>query len=260
VRALYAKGDASLLGAPGMAIVGSRNASPDALHFAGEIARMAARLSLVIVSGGALGVDYAAQDAALRVGYARLVCVLGSSLAPISPAVSARLSERILAAGGLVLSEHAEGTRVQKHFFSERNRLIAALADVVVVAGAREASGALITAQWAKRLGRPIWAVPGAPWDGRMRGCNQLLATGDARPLLGLANFEAALRKRFDREGAAPKAYDAIEQLLASDALDADALCDALRVAPDKLPTVLFEHVRSGRIVRGPDGRYRLVD
>ena len=131
---------------------------------------------------------------------------------------------------------------------------------MVVVAGAREESGALITAQWAKRLGRPVWAVPSAPWDGRMRGCNNLLATGEARPLIGLANFEAALRARFDREGREQKPRDLIEERLALDALEADALCDALKVDPEKLPVVLFEHVRSGRIVRGADGRYRLVD
>ena len=257
---IYCRGDAALLDAPAVAIVGSRDASPDALVFAGHLARAVVRAGLVIVSGGARGIDFAAHDTALRMGYGRLVCVLGSPLDPISPAVSARVCDRVVAAGGAVVSEHPSGVETFKGFFRERNRIIAALADLTIVAAARFGSGSLHTARYARELGKPVWAVPGAPWDGRMQGGNALIAAWKASPIASLGTCEKALRVMFgvSARSKAPS-RDRIEALLAGRAHSADELCAALVLPPERLPSVIYEHLRSGRIVRGPDGKYRLV-
>ncbi|MCC6811017.1 MAG: DNA-protecting protein DprA [Deltaproteobacteria bacterium] len=258
---LYCHGDASLLGSQAIAIVGSRDASPDARHFAGILARSAAHAGLVIVSGGARGIDFAAHDAALRIDYGRLICVLGSPLDRISPEISARLCERIVERGGVIVSEHPPGTRTYKGHFLDRNRIVAALADVTVVAAARLRSGSLHTARWAARLGKPVWAVPGPPWDTRLQGGNALIASWQASPLVSVFDFVTAMRTMFGRDPSvfAPR-RDPIATLLAERAHSADELCTALELPPERLPLAIYEHLRSGRIVRGADGKYRLVE
>lgn len=258
LSSLFVAGDPDLLDAPSVGIVGSRDASVDARHFARALARVVARTGSVIVSGGARGIDAAVHEAALEMGHRRNLCVLGSSLSPISPRPTASLCKRIIANGGTVVSEHPDGEQVFAGFFLERNRIVAALSDVLIVAAAREQSGSLHTAAWAKRLARPLWVVPGPPWDNRMGGSNQLIAKAGALPVTSIFDAEKLLRQILGLPPPSEASLDQVETLLSDRPLSGDELCVALKIDPQALPSLIHANLRDGRIVLGADGRYRL--
>jgi DNA processing protein len=158
----------------GVAIVGSRATSTAAAARAARIAAALARAGHFIVSGGALGIDAAAHRGALEAGGVTFA-VLGCGVDVVYPERHAKLFDEIAVAGGL-LSEHDPGTPPKKQHFPVRNRIVAALAQAVVVVDARRRSGALITARLAHAAGQMLIAVPGSP------GTDDLLATGVASP------------------------------------------------------------------------------
>lgn len=176
---------------PAVAIVGSRRAGADALRFAQRLAADLSEAGLWTVSGGALGVDGAAHRGSVEAGRPTLV-VQAAPLEQPYPPQNRPLFDAALAAGGGWLSETPPGQAPVRGRFLSRNRLIAALADVVVVVRAPQRSGALSTAQWATRLGRPLLAVPSAPWAIDNGGCLALLA-GEARICRGPDDVWAAL-------------------------------------------------------------------
>lgn len=147
---------------PMVAIVGSRKATGDGQDVAASIAGGLARNGVAILSGLALGIDAAAHRAALDAG-GRSGAVLGTPLDRTYPRVHHELQRRLAGSLG-ILSEHAPGSHATPGTFATRNRLLAALADAVIVVEGREGSGGLITADHARRLGRPLGAVP---WDPR---------------------------------------------------------------------------------------------
>lgn len=159
-----------------VAVVGTRRADDEALDFAYALAREAVLNGFVVVSGGAVGVDRAAHEGAIDGGGATVV-VLPTGLDAPYPAANHDLFTRVLTAGCL-FTEVGDGADAQRGRFLTRNRLIAALGGSTVVVQAPARSGALSTASWAKRLGRPIFAVPASPWDSRGSGNLRLLARG----------------------------------------------------------------------------------
>ena len=161
---------------PVVAIVGSRRAGDAGLGMARELARGAAAAGALVVSGLALGVDAAAHEGALAAG-APTLAVLGCGPDVAYPRTNRGLYARILAAG-LIVSEYPPGTEPAPWRFPARNRLIAALADAVVVVEAKVRSGALITADHALDLGRDVLAVPGWPAFSGAGGTNALLKAG----------------------------------------------------------------------------------
>lgn len=174
-----------------VAVVGTRYADDDALDFTHAVARELARSGVVVVSGGARGIDAAAHQGALD-GGGRTVVVGAGGLDHPYPPEHAPLFARVVEAGGALLTEANDGDEPLARCFLHRNRLVAALAQAVLVVQAPARSGALGTAAWAKRLGRPLFVVPGAPWDPRAAGCVALLRRGAtvctcAQDLLSLA-------------------------------------------------------------------------
>lgn len=187
-----------------VAMVGSRAASDYGLAFAERLSGELALLGHVIVSGLAHGIDAASHRGALAAG-GSTIAVLPGSLADIVPRAHHRLAAEI-AGQGTLLSEQPAGAEVHKHTFIERNRLIAALARVVVVVEAAEASGALHTAAAARRLGRPLLAVPGDVDRPTSRGCHALLRSG-ARLCEGAADVLEALGALAPQEAPPPRAH-----------------------------------------------------
>lgn len=168
---------------PAVAVVGTRHPSVDGLEIAHELGRLLARNGVVVVSGMARGVDEAAHEGALAAG-GRTVAVLGTGFGVDYPRGRGPLRERIAASGGLV-TELAPGAPPRGHQFLERNRVIAALADAVVVVEGQARSGALATARLAAEQGRDVWAVPGSPLQPTARAPLDLIRDG-ARPLTRL--------------------------------------------------------------------------
>jgi DNA processing protein len=159
-----------------VAIVGTRYASEDGLAFARQLARNLTAAGMLVVSGGAAGIDSAAHLGALDAGGAT-GAVLATGLIDAYPKQNTKLFAAIARAGAL-MCEHEHMPAARGWIFLRRNRLIAALAQSVIVVQAPSRSGALATARLAIRLKRSVFSVPSAPWDPRGTGCLQLLKGG----------------------------------------------------------------------------------
>jgi DNA processing protein len=169
---------AALTEAPAVAVVGARRATVAGAAFARALAEDLARRGAVVVSGLARGIDAAAHEGALAAG-GRTVAVLGCGTACGYPRANRDLRRRLLGSGA-VLSEYWPDTPPAPWRFPARNRIVAGLAHAVVVVEAAGRSGALITADFALEGGRPVLAVPNAPWVEASAGCNELLRAGAA--------------------------------------------------------------------------------
>ncbi|WP_432278198.1 DNA-processing protein DprA [Nocardia carnea] len=130
------------------------------------------------MSGGAFGVDSAAHRAAL-VRQTPTVAVLATGVDRAYPSAHAGLFDRIRE-HGLLVSEYPPGSPVAKTQFLQRNRLVAALSQAVVIPECGIRSGSRNTARWARNLGRPVFAVPGPVHSAASAGCHDLIATGEA--------------------------------------------------------------------------------
>ncbi|MBF6173818.1 DNA-processing protein DprA [Nocardia blacklockiae] len=176
---LWARGPLSLLDSTdrALAVVGARCSTGYGEHATAEIVGELAYGGWTIVSGAAFGIDGTAHRAALAVG-GTTVAVLACGVDRPYPAQHERLLAEI-ADTGLVISEYPPGTTAHKHHFLARNRLIAALADGVLVVEAGLRSGARNTVKWARRLGRPAMAVPGPITSSSSVGCHRMIREGE---------------------------------------------------------------------------------
>ncbi|HVR47090.1 MAG TPA: DNA-processing protein DprA [Candidatus Binatia bacterium] len=173
---LWCCGDLSGLGRTCVAIVGTRAATPYGRRLAFAIAAELGRTGCCVLSGLALGIDAAAHEGALE-AEAPTIGVLGSGHHQFFPRRNRPLAERILAAGGAVLSPYPPDQPAFRGQFLERNGVVAALADAVLVIEAPARSGALNTAGWA--AGRiPVLAVPGDVDRRHVQGCLALIRDG----------------------------------------------------------------------------------
>jgi DNA processing protein len=253
-----------------IAIVGTRVADDEALDFTHDLAAELAGLGRTIVSGGALGVDAAAHRGAIAAGGATVV-VLPTGFAPPYPAEHRRLFREVIERGGALVTEQPDDLAPIRGTFLARNRIIAALADRVVVTQAPFKSGALSTAAAARRLEKPVFAVPHAPWDARGAGFIELVRTGgqictSPRDVLSLP----ALKRPAEPKSAAERGgilgdfeglddtSRAILGALSRRARHADALATGLRMPLPAVLAGLLQLELAGRLERLPDGRYRL--
>lgn len=179
-RVLFVEGERTLPARPCVAIVGGRSCSDRGAEIAHDFAEAFATHGLSIVSGMAEGIDAAAHRGALRSagrGTGTTVAVMATGMDRNYPSQHTALREAI-AQQGAVVSRMLPGLRMEKFRFLQRNRIIAALAQAVLVVQARLRSGALSTAQAAADFGRGVFAVPGSIDDPRCKGCHQLIRQG----------------------------------------------------------------------------------
>ncbi len=160
-----------------MAIVGARRPTPYGEAVAERLSADLALAGIVVVSGLARGIDAAAHRGAIAVGGVT-VAVLGTGVDVVYPAENASLAAELLAGGGALVSEFADGTPPRRGHFPKRNWTMAAVSDLVVVVEAAEGSGALITAEAALALNREVMAVPGSVFSPLSVGTHQLLRDG----------------------------------------------------------------------------------
>ncbi len=191
-----------------VAIVGARMCSEYGRSIAREVAKELAKHDVPIVSGMARGIDAAGHRGALD-GGGDTYAVFGCGVDVCYPAYHGQLYADIAGHGG-ILSEYPPGTAPFAYHFPQRNRLISALSDVVLVVEARVKSGSLITADYALEQGRDVYALPGRITDSLSGGCNQLIAQG-AGVLLSVEDFlenlsvEAVRKKASGRKKQAKK-------------------------------------------------------
>jgi DNA processing protein len=162
---------------PRVAIVGTRNISPYGRAATEQLTNDLVKAGCVIVSGLALGTDSVAHRACLRAG-GQTIAVLPSGIDRVYPAAHAMLAAEICSKGGALITEYSDGTSPQKFQFIARNRLIAALADFVLIPEAPVKSGCLYTSGFALELGLPVGAVPGPITSATSAGANNLIRTG----------------------------------------------------------------------------------
>ena len=258
---------------PHVAIVGARNATEDGIDVARDLARSLAERGVAVVSGLARGIDAAAHEGALDSGGVS-GAVLGTSLDETYPRDHAELQKRVARSLGL-MSEIAPGTPATRGTFATRNRILAAIADVVVVVQGRAGSGSLITAEEAKRLGRPLGAIP---WDCReplgeaphaliRSGAATLVRSADDVLVLltdiagrsRVAPMAAAGRSRvapLDVENLSP-VEAALYRVLRERPLSLDHLAAAAQLSAAELSVALLQLELNGLARRAPGGLAR---
>ncbi len=161
------------------AIVGTRRCSSYGKEAALEIAGDLAEVGLTIVSGLAPGIDTFAHQSTIE-RKKRTIAVLGTGIdeRSIYPQSNLNLARKIIETGGCLISEYPPGTPGSQFTFPQRNRIISGLSLGVLVVEAKEKSGALITANWAKKQGRKVFAVPGPIYSSNSKGCHYLIKNG----------------------------------------------------------------------------------
>ena len=174
---LYVLGQIDILQHPQrLAIVGSRNPTPQGEQNARQFAQALGEAGVCVVSGLALGVDGAAHEGALA-GGAPTLAVVGTGLDRVYPKRHLALAHRIAGQGALI-SEYPLGTPPLPGNFPRRNRLIAGLSQGTLVVEAALQSGSLITARLAAEQGREVFAIPGSIHAPQSRGCHALIRQG----------------------------------------------------------------------------------
>ena len=161
------------------AVVGTRIPSSYGKQVAAEISADLANAGLTIVSGLAPGIDTISHQAVVEENK-RTVAVLGTGLdeSSIYPKENIPLTRKIIESGGCLISEYPAGTRGTQFTFPKRNRIISGLSLGVLVVEAKQKSGALITASWAKSQKRKVFAVPGSIYSSVSKGSHYLLKNG----------------------------------------------------------------------------------
>lgn len=173
---VFVKGDVARLSRPSMALVGSRQATPQGLENAEAFAADLSRSGYTVVSGLAAGIDAAAHRGGLA-GSGSTVAVVGTGLDRVYPASHRELAHQI-ALGGALVSELPLGSAPKSEHFPRRNRIIAALGLGCLVVEAALGSGSLITARQAADLGREVFAIPGSIHSPQSKGCHRLIKDG----------------------------------------------------------------------------------
>ncbi len=262
---LYVNGRSDRLAGSLLAVVGSRNATPqgviDARRFAGSLATA----GHTIVSGLALGIDAAAHEGALAAGprSGSTVAVIGTGIDIVYPSSHRTLAHRIVESG-VIVSELPLGTTASAHQFPRRNRIIAGLSRGVLVIEAAARSGSLITARLASECGRDVFALPGSIHSPLSKGCHQLIRQG-AKLVESVADVleefgGTAAPRPAETAPADDEADDGLLALLGHDPVTADDLAARAGRSPAQLAGLLLDLELAGRIARLPGGRVqRLV-
>ena len=175
---IYARGNIELLHHQGLAVVGSRNATPQGLLNAENFCQVIANFGLPIISGLALGIDSAAHKGALKTANGATLAVIGTGINRMYPASNKNLALQILEQNGLIITEFPLNTSPSPENFPRRNRLISGLSLGILVVEATIDSGSLITAKLAAEQGREVFAIPGSIHSPLSKGCHKLIRQG----------------------------------------------------------------------------------
>jgi len=256
-----------------VAMVGSRNPTPQGQINAREFARSLAASGLTIVSGLALGVDGAAHEGALQGalpeaedGTLPTIAVVGTGLDRVYPRQHRDLAHQ-MAKRGIILSEYPLGTPPLAPNFPRRNRLISGLSRATLVVEAALQSGSLITAQQALEQGRDVMAIPGSIHATQSKGCHQLIKQG--AKLVESAQDVLEELQLPDRVPQVPLAStsatedlpeDALLTALGHDPVSLDALQARCGLPTARLQAQLLELELLGHVGRLPGGLFQRLD
>ncbi|MHB1199681.1 MAG: DNA-processing protein DprA [Polaromonas sp.] len=243
-----------------LAIVGSRNPTPQGEDNARQFARAFGSAGLCVVSGLALGIDGAAHDGAM-LGGGETIAVVGTGLDRVYPKKHLALAHRI-AQHGMIVSEFLLGTPPLMANFPKRNRLISGLSRGTLVVEAALRSGSLITARLALEQGKDVFAIPGSIHSPQSRGCHALIKQGAklvelAQDVLEELNLPITPLRADDSDTAAAPSKDPLLEALGFDAVSLDALQARCGLDTARLQARLLELELGGAVARLPGGLFQ---
>lgn len=256
---LYLKGQRVLLNKPSIAIVGSRNATPQGLSNAEAFAEALSSAGLSVVSGMAHGIDAAAHRGGLR-GYGSSIAVIGTGMDKVYPAANHELAHS-LSAHGLLISEFPLGMPPLAANFPRRNRIISGLSLGCLVVEASMQSGSLITARMALEQGRDVFAIPGSIHSPQSRGCHYLIKQGGklvecAQDILG--ELETLISSNIATDAPIPDEQPFLS-FLGFDPVDLDTLSLRSGLTIEALSAILLQLELDGQIASLPGGLYQRI-
>lgn len=266
---LYVHGNPGVLAEPQLAIVGSRNPSPQGVQAAREFAQHLASAGLVITSGLALGIDTASHQGALDVGMPT-IAVTGTGLDRVYPASNRELAHAIAVDGALV-SEFPIGTSPRPENFPQRNRIISGLSLGTLVVEAAKRSGSLITARFAGEQGREVFAIPGSIHNPLARGCHHLIRQGaklvetaqdiidELLPLAGSLPLEPGQPLAADAVDNTPQLdedYSQLLEIMGFEPVSINQLVENSRLTPAEVSSMLLQLEMSGYVAASHGGTY----
>lgn len=263
---LYVKGRLDLLNRPSLAVVGSRNATPQGNNNAEAFARTLSDAGLCIISGLAHGIDAAAHRGALRgqgKNQGSSVAIVGTGLDKVYPAANRDLAHALAQQGALV-SEFPLGTPPLAANFPRRNRLISGMSIGCLVVEASLQSGSLITARLALEQGRDVFAIPGSIHAPQSKGCHALLKQGaklveTAQDILEELNILLAAPGHDAQNPGTPAPGLALLDHLGFDPVDVNTLSARCGLTIAELSAMLLTLELEGRVVTLPGGLYQRI-
>lgn len=200
---LYVKGNIDFENSKSVAIVGTRRSTDYGKHCVEELVAGLTGHGALIISGLAYGIDIQAHKQALKNNLST-VGVMGSGIDVIYPAAHRDVVAKMLHAGGIV-TENTFGTKPDAHNFPARNRIIAGLADALIVVEAAESGGALITADIANSYNKDVFAYPGNVGRSYSEGCNNLIKSNKASLITSLKDLEYAMNWTAGQDSLVPE-------------------------------------------------------
>lgn len=264
---LYGLGECGMNARHVVSIVGTRHATPYGLDFVDRLIKdLSLKIpDLVIVSGLAYGIDVAAHKASMKYGVPT-AAVLAHGLNTIYPAVHRSVAADMVRQGGILLTDYMSQTTMHKGNFLARNRIVAGLADCLIVAESAEKGGALVTANVASEYSRDVFALPGRISDKYSRGCNKLIARNVASLVECADDVIASMRwTPMSVEGV--QTHIAVE-LSAEESKIMDyirqngegtlnRMCVETGIPVNRLMPILVDMEFKGLLLNYPGGRYR---
>ena len=264
---LFHVGRRDLLNRPSVAIVGSRNATPQGIENSRAFAAALADAGITIVSGLAVGIDAAAHEGALAHD-GSTIAVVGTGLDRVYPARHRELA-RAIAVQGALLSEYPPGTPPLKENFPRRNRLLSGMVRGVLVVEATLSSGSLITARLAGEQGRDVFAIPGSIHSPFSKGPHKLIREGaklveTAQDILaeivGVGAATVAAGDTAANDVVREPKHAALLEAIAHDPVDIDTLMARTQMAADEVQAALTALELDGWIAPLPGGRWQRVE
>ena len=250
-----------LAGVRSVAVVGTRNPDRYGMEMAGRFGRELGTAGVLVVSGGALGVDVHAHVGAMNAG-AKTVAVLGSALDMVFPVENVPVFDRIAGTGGCVMSEFKPGTRPAVSTFPKRNRTVAGLCEAVVVVQGGPKSGALITAGMGFELSKKVFVLMGnvdnqmtsAIIDLSRKGASVVASPGDVLEAIGVNHGDAEAREMPPEMRDPELAGDegAVYRAIKSGCAHIDQITAACPLPPGRVSAVLLELELRGVVRRLP--------
>jgi DNA processing protein len=262
---LFHVGRRDLLNRISIAIVGSRNATPQGIENARAFAGTLADAGVTIVSGLALGIDAAAHEGAVdRVG--STIAVVGTGPDRVYPARNRELA-RAIAERGALISEYVPGTPARKENFPRRNRLLSGLSRGVLVVEATLSSGSLITARLAGEQGRDVFAIPGSIHSMFSKGPHKLIREGaklveTANDVLVEIGITGSTQAAASTPSSGPKdgPHAKLLKAIAHDPVDLDMLIERTHMRLDEIQAALTELELDGHVAALPGGRWQRLE